>query len=133
MLEIASPYLKVSRRISAPSGEVWRILTDTQLWPYWGPSVRKAECTERYVKAGSTGRVQLFSATWVKFVVTDFEEGRYWSWRVLGIRATGHWVEPLSDTYCRAGFEIPMLAAPYAVVCWVALKRISKLAGYPST
>ncbi len=128
MLEIASPYAKVSRRISAPAGDVWRVLTDTRLWPSWGPSVRNVECTERYVNAGSTGRVRLISAIWVKFVVTDFVQGRYWSWRVLGIQATGHWVEPLGDSRCRAGFEIPLFAAPYTVICWVALKRISKLA-----
>ena len=128
MIRIALPFIETSQIVDASSNEVWRIMTDTSLWPRWGPSIRGVKCTDKHLKTDSTGSVQLFSGLWIKFVVTDFEEGRYWSWRMLGVHATGHRVEPLTTTHCRAVFEIPIIAAPYIVVCRVALKRISKLA-----
>ncbi len=127
MLKIAFPFIEVSHIIDAPSHDVWRIMTDTRLWPRWGPSVREIECTDTHLKAGSTGRLQLFWPLWVKFVITEFEEGKYWSWHILGLRATGHRVEPISATRCRAVFTIPIFAAPYVVVCELALKRIREL------
>ncbi len=128
MLKIAFPFIEIGQVIDAPSDDIWRIMTDTHLWPRWGPSVRNVECADRHIKAGSTGRVQLLSGFWVRFVIIDFDERRYWSWRVLGARATGHRVEPLSTTRCQASFEIPIFTAPYVVVCKVALNRIRKLA-----
>jgi hypothetical protein len=128
MLKIVFPFVEISQTIDASSDQVWRIMTDTSLWPIWGPSIRKVECADKYVKIGSTGSVQLFSILWVRFLVTELEEGRHWSWRILGMRATGHRVESLSTTRCQAVFQIPIFAAPYVIVCKVALNRISKLA-----
>jgi hypothetical protein len=63
---------------------------------------------------------------WVPFVITDFEIDRYWSWRVLGIRATGHRVERLAEGLCRLTFEVPIFGAPYVIVCREAVARIAK-------
>jgi hypothetical protein len=129
MLKIAFPFVEISEEVDAPCNEVWRVMTDTSLWPRWGPSIRNVECPDKHIKRGSTGRIQLFSGLWIKFVVTDLEEERYWTWRILGVPATGHRVEPIGTNRCRAGFEIPIFAAPYLMVCKVALNRIGKLVG----
>jgi hypothetical protein len=56
-----------------------------------------------------------------------FEPVRYWDWRVGGITATGHRVDPLGPHHCRLAFTMPRWAAPYRVICRAALKRIERL------
>ena len=133
MLKVTYPLIEIGQAVEAPSDEVWNIMTDTSLWPRWGPSIRRVECADRHIRAGSTGRVQLVSGIWIKFVVTGLAEGRYWSWNVLGVRATGHRVEPIDQTHCLAIFEVPIFAAPYVIVCKLALHRIRKLVRSTST
>jgi len=60
-------------------------------------------------------------------MITEFVDGYYWSWHVYGIRATGHRVEYEGLERCNVIFEVPMLAAPYLLVCHLALNRIEKL------
>jgi hypothetical protein len=55
------------------------------------------------------------------------EDGRYWSWRVFGIPATGHRVDQVSKGVCRLVFEVPVFGAPYVIVCCIALHRIVRL------
>ena len=128
MFKLAFPYVELWKKIEAPSGKVWRIMTDTYTWPRWGPSIRNVKCEDRSIKAGSTGRVQLPFGLWINFVVTDLEEGSYWSWHVFGIRATGHRIVPVSKNCCWVIFETPLYAAPYTVVCKIAIERIRVLA-----
>jgi hypothetical protein len=61
----------------------------------------------------------------VPFVITQYEEGRFWSWKVSGIPATGHRIEPQEDGSCQLTFTVPILAAPYAFICKIALHRIA--------
>src|SRR5512143_2197519 len=120
--------IQVSEIIDSSAGHVWRILIDTHCWLEWGPSVKAVDCIDRYIRKGSTGRVLTTLGFWANFKITDFEEGRYWTWRVYGIAATGHRVEPLGEHRCRVSFEIPLFAAPYALLCKLALRRIAKMA-----
>jgi hypothetical protein len=120
--------IQVSEIIGSSAESIWRILTDTRCWPEWGPSVKAIDCAECYIRKGSTGRVLTTLGFWVDFEIADFEEGRYWSWRVYGIAATGHRVQPLGEHRCRVSFEIPRFAAPYALICKLALRRIAKMA-----
>ena len=62
------------------------------------------------------------------FEVTDFMSGTCWAWRVAGIRATGHRVAALEKEVCRLFFDIPKIAAPYAMVCRTAARRIKRMA-----
>ena len=50
--------LAVSRRIDAPGRVCWRLLTDTERWPEWGPSIRGVDCDQRYIERGTTGHVR---------------------------------------------------------------------------
>lgn len=115
--------------ITAPARVVWSILTDTTLWPEWGPSVRAVDAPSRFVSPGMRGRVRTAVGLWLPFEISELDPGRRWAWRVAGLPATGHRVEALTLGTCRAVFEVPRWAAPYALVCRVALARIARVAG----
>lgn len=136
--------LELARTVDAPADVLWDLLRDTTRWPEWGPSVRAVDCDVRYVEAGTTGRVQLATpgTPWARFEVTACAEYR-WTWSVSPplsdamrnvfdpgptVPATGHRVEPLGEERCRVVFEIPPLAAGYAVVCRRALATLEELA-----
>ena len=118
----------VSRVLPVAADVAWQFLTDTRAWPEWGPSVRAVDCPTRHIGPGVRGRVRTPGGVWIRFVITEWEEGRSWAWRVAGVPATGHLVEPVDDASCRVSFLIPRWAPFYAVVCDVALDRLEALA-----
>jgi len=120
--------LGVSRIVEARQELVWDLLTDTRRWAEWGPSVVEAQCITRHIRAASRGRVKTALGLWLPFVVTEFVPGLFWAWRVAGIPATGHRVAPLGETRTVVTFEVPVLAAPYLIVCRTALRRIAAIA-----
>lgn len=121
----------VSRRIAAPAEDVWALLTDTGKWPAWGPSITGVEPAGTGMPAGlgpgSRGRVRTVLGAALPYTVTGFEPGRYWSWSVAGVPATGHRVVP-QDGGCLVTFTVPWWAPAYLPVCAVALRRIERLA-----
>jgi hypothetical protein len=120
--------LWTSREVDAPAPAVWELLVDLDAWPAWGPTVRRGSLDEGPLRAGATGRVETLGGLTLSFEVTAFEPGRRWAWKVAGVGATDHLVEPLGDDRCRAAFGLPWPAAPYAAVCRVALHRLDRLA-----
>ena len=94
--------------------------------PIWGPTVKGVQLPERFIRNGSKGRVLTVFNIWVPFVIVKFEDGCFWSWKVASISATGHRIQP-SDGGCNLWFDIPIIAAPYFIVCQVALNRIQNL------
>lgn len=116
----------VSREFTVPPASAWRVLTDTTTWPRWGPSIADVDASDRVLTATTTGRVRPRFGPWVPFRITHLDPGTRWVWRVAGVPATGHRVEPTS-TGCRIVFEVPYPVAVYAVVCRVALGRIARL------
>ena len=127
MIKIAFPYLEISRVVGASSNRAWELLTDTYTWKEWGPTVLGVQSSDRHIKKGSHGRVKTALHFWVPFRITDLESGMYWSWRIFGINATGHRVEPLDQSSCRLVFQVPLWAAPYLLACKIALDRIDQL------
>jgi hypothetical protein len=120
--------LEVARSVEADPDRVWTVLTDTELWPRWGPSVTDVECSDRFVHEGSTGRVRTPVGVWLPFTVRTCTDRR-WTWDVAGVPATGHRVEGRDGgKRALAVFELPPLAAGYAPVCRRALRRIGELA-----
>ena len=122
----------VTRRIAAPADVVWRLLTDTAQWPAWGPSIsgvepEPADTAPAGLAPGSRGRVRTVLGLSLPYTVTAFEAGRYWSWSVAGIPATGHRVVPESGG-CLVTFTVPWWAPAYLPVCALALRRIGQLA-----
>ncbi|MFB6152404.1 MAG: SRPBCC family protein [Haloarculaceae archaeon] len=116
----------VDRVVAAPPDDVWTLLTDTERWPEWGPSVSDVRSEDRFVTEGTTGRVQVVRGPWVPFAVDTCADYR-WTWSVARIPATGHRVEPVEEG-TRVAFEIPVVAAGYALVCRWALDRIQRIA-----
>ncbi|PSQ36760.1 polyketide cyclase [Halobacteriales archaeon SW_10_66_29] len=128
-MSLSGRRLVVSQYVPADRGTVWELLTDTERWPDWGPTVTGVESEDRGIRAGTTGRVQLPIGLWLPFEVTSYGEHR-WTWDVARIPATGHRVEREGEG-CRVGFELPLYAAGYALVCRRALARIETLATEP--
>ncbi|HUW04352.1 MAG TPA: SRPBCC family protein [Acidimicrobiales bacterium] len=115
--------------IEAPANVLWDLLTDTDQWPLWGPSVRSATVDDgRRLSADSKGTVSTALGITLPFAITDWADGARWAWTVAGIPATTHSVEALSPTLSRVGFGVPAAAAPYLMVCRVALRRLDRTA-----
>ena len=103
------------------------MLTDTTKWRLWGPTVRSVTCSDRYIHKGSTGKVCTPLGLWVPFLITEYEHENFWTWKVAGLRATGHRLIPFNTNSCIVAFELPLSWLLYVIVCRVALKRMSKL------
>ncbi len=120
--------LIVERAMAAPPEAAWDVLTDLDAWPHWGPTVQRAELdTPGPLRLGSRGRVWTPVGISLPFEITRFDAGRGWAWKVAGVAATRHTVEPASGG-CRVAFGVPIWAPVYLSVCAVALTRIEHLA-----
>ena len=119
--------LTTAVEIRVPAATAWELLIDTQRWPEWGPSVARVDCSERFIGPGTVGRVRTAFGLWLSFQVTQFTAGQYWHWRVAGIPATGHRVESIGPNLCRVLFEVPVLAAPYLLICRRGAQRIKNI------
>lgn len=117
----------VSRKIPAPADVVWRLLVDLDAWPQWGPTVAGAELDSGGFELGATGRVWTPVGVPLPFTITELDPGRSWAWRVAGVPATHHGVEPTARG-CRAWMSAPVWAPAYLPVLAVALRRIEKMA-----
>lgn len=118
----------ICKTIHAPPETVWNIVTDTQLWPIWGPSLRKVACADRTIKVGSKGRLKTPFNFWLPFAITQYRHINFWSWRVGGVEATGHRIIKNTDNTSTLCFEMAWWYFPYLLICWAALNRIDKLA-----
>jgi hypothetical protein len=88
------------------------------------PSVRAVEAPADLIGPGMRGRIQTPVGLWLPFEITRWEPEHVWAWRVAGVEATGHRVDPLGPGRCRVTFEIPRWAPFYRLVCDAALRRI---------
>jgi len=119
--------LTVDRVVAAPPSAVWQVLIDLKAWPRWGPTVSGAELTDSDELAlGVHGRVFTPVGVPLPFTITEFEPGRRWAWRVAGVPATAHGVDPV-ESGTRVWMSAPVLAAPYAPVLGIALRRIDRM------
>ena len=116
------------REIDAPAEVLWHLLTDLERWPDWGPSVRSAALDGENLERGATGTVTTAVGIDLNFEITDHADGSSWAWKVAGIPATHHRVEPLGPNRCRVGFGVPWAATPYLAVCELALRRLEVMA-----
>ena len=127
MLKINATHVCVGRNYKSSPSTVWRIITDTRKWPQWGPTVRKVQSSDRFIRRGSKGRVQTSVGIWLPFEITEYEDGRYWTWKIGSVKATGHRVQARELFGSTLWFDVPIPVAPYGWICQVALKRIERL------
>jgi uncharacterized protein YndB with AHSA1/START domain len=116
--------MDVARIVAAPAATMWTLLAQPHRWPEWGPSVRDVECSDDEIRPGTHGRVRTPIGLWLPFTITAVEPGRTWHWRVAGLAATGHRLEPVDEHHTRVVFEVPAWGFPYAIVCWAALRNL---------
>jgi hypothetical protein len=119
----------VDRQMPVPPDVVWPLLVDVEEWPRWGLSVRRAALDDgsTRITAGAQGTVWTAAGFPLRFVITDFEPGRRWAWKVGGVTATGHEVRA-TEGGCRVRFDVPWWATVYLPVCAAALAAIERLA-----
>lgn len=132
-LAVRNRMLAVERVAAVPPDAAWDVLTDLDAWPVWGPTVQGAELTDAGpLRLGSHGLVWTPIGLPLPFEVTEFDAGRSWAWKVAGVSATRHTVQPW-DGGCRIAFGVPIWAPAYLTVCALALKRIEALAAQHTT
>jgi len=121
-------HARASIEVGAAVDEVWRLISEFEQWPAWGPTVLAVESDATAVGPGVTGRVKTAAGFWLPFEITEVEPGRSWNWKVAGIPATGHRVESLGDGSGRVEFTAPIVIYPYVVVLRRGLRRLKELA-----
>jgi len=127
MIEISANRVSIGKYYRASPRRVWDVVTDTAQWPLWGPTVKRVQLPERFIRQGSRGQVLTVSGICLPFVVNEYEHARFWRWKVANIKATGHRIQAAENGGCYLWFDVPILAAPYALVCQMALVRIENL------
>ena len=128
MLKISKTHINVGKMFLASPDTIWDLITDTTQWPKWGPTVKAVRNSERYIHKGSQGQVLTAVGLWLPFVITEYEHISFWSWKVASVSATGHRLKPTNTGGCHLWFEVPIIAAPYLVVCQIALNRLEGIA-----
>jgi hypothetical protein len=116
------------REIAAPAQTLWDLLADPEQWPIWGSTVQGVELRSERFELGATGTVTTVFGVELNFEITHFDPGVRWAWKVGGVPATDHTVEPLGADRCRVGFGVPWAVAPYLSVCQQALQRLERIA-----
>jgi hypothetical protein len=127
MLKISSTRISVGKLYHSSPPLVWELITDTAQWPRWGPTIKRVRFPERFIRKGSSGQVLTALGIWLPFAIDEYEHASFWSWKVAAIKATGHRLQASETGGCYLWFEVPMVAAPYALVCQMALWRIENL------
>jgi len=127
MIKISANQVSIGKFYHTLPQIVWDVITDTAQWPQWGPTVKSVQFPERFIRQGSKGRVLTTFGIWLPFVVYEYENACFWRWKVANIKATGHRIQVNEAGGCYLWFDVPMIAAPYALVCHMALVRIERL------
>ena len=127
MIKISANRVSVGKFYHTSPQVVWDLITDTTQWPQWGPTIKSVQFPERFIRQDSTGRVLTAFGIWLPFVVHEYEHASFWRWKVANIKATGHRIQANETGGCYLWFDVPILAAPYALICQVALMRIDNL------
>ena len=127
MIKISATQVSVGKFYLALPLIVWDLITDTVKWPQWGPTVKRVQCPERFIRKGTQGQVLTAFGIWLPFVITEYEHASFWSWNVASVKATGHRIQAARTGGCYLWFELPIIAAPYTLVCQIALGRIKNL------
>ncbi len=127
MIKISASQVSVGKFYHTLPLIVWDLITDTFKWPQWGPTVKRVQCPERFICKGTQGQVLTAFGIWLPFIITEYDPASFWSWNVASVKATGHRIQAVKTRGCYLWFEVPIIAAPYTLVCQMALGRIKNL------
>lgn len=132
MIKFSTNRIAIGRTYNTPIPNVWDLITDTLQWPQWGPTVRRVESSDRFIQKGTRGRLLTAVGIWLPFVIIEYVEKSFWNWKVGSVKATGHRIQETKAGGSCLWFEVPIIAAPYSLVCRMALDRIEKLIAAPT-
>ena len=121
-------HARASLEVGASADEVWRLISEFDHWPAWGPTVLAVDSSAGAVGPGVTGRVKTIAGVWLPFTIGQVEPGRSWNWRVAGVPMTGHNIADLDNGRTMVEFTVPILLAPYVLVLRSGLRRLKRLA-----
>ena len=109
---------------------VWDRYVHPDRWSEWSPQVRRVDCPDGQIRAGSRGRVHGPCGLTAGFQVLDVDtENRSWTWRVVvaGVTLTlGHAVQARGSG-TRTTLDLsgpPPVVLGYAPVAYLALSRL---------
>ncbi|GAA3016329.1 SRPBCC family protein [Actinokineospora globicatena] len=87
--------------IAAPAARVWEVYRDIEWWPEWTASVTSITALGGGpLRVGSRARIRQPRLPTTVWTITEFEDGRSWTWVAGGPGArtvATHTVEPLGD------------------------------------
>lgn len=90
--------IEITTTVAAPPEAVWALLADIEGWPSWTPTVTRVErLDEGPVVVGSRARITQPRQPTLEWVVTEWDEGRSFTWenRSPGVVGAGvHEVRP---------------------------------------
>ena len=121
----AVPQLRASLDLASPPAVVWDLISSFECWPAWGVTITAVEPSTGRVRPQMKGRVKTVAGLWLPFEITGVIDGESWSWKVAGVPATGHRVEPV-DQGCRVTFTAPIWAPFYLPVLSKALRLVEQ-------
>lgn len=117
-------YNEITIDIDAPPEKVWEVMTDIERWPGWTESVHDAAITsDGPFGPGSTAQLDLAGARPSTWIVTEFGEGRTFTWesRAPGVHSVAsHTVEAREGgsrvtLWARNGGIVATLLTPYLI------------------
>ncbi len=121
-------HIRSSIEIHAPGDAIWHLIADFGQWPRWGPTVTDVRSSSDSVSPGVTGSLRTPVGLWLPFVITEVDHGVSWSWKVAGIKATGHELTSAAGGCSRLEFSAPWYWAPYRPVLWSGLRNVRSIA-----
>jgi len=109
---------------------VWDRYVHPDRWSEWSPQIRRVDCPDGQIRAGSRGQVHGPCGLTAGFQVLDVDtENRSWTWRVVvaGVTLTlGHAVQARGSG-TRTTLDLsgpPPVVLGYAPVAYLALSRL---------
>ncbi len=86
--------------IAAPAAQVWRVMADVTRWPEWTPTITAVTLLDGPLRLGARARVEQPRLRPAVYTVTEFTEGRAFTWRMRAPGVTGtatHVVTPTAE------------------------------------
>jgi Polyketide cyclase / dehydrase and lipid transport len=113
--------------IDAPATTVWDVFSTVEEWPTWTESVTSLEALDSPELAIGR-RYEIVQPKFPKllWVVESIEPGTSWMWsqKSVGMASKAfHWVEPISESQCRARMRIEQTGPVAAIVGRITRKR----------
>jgi len=122
--------MRVSATGPAAAEQAWDRWVTPSTWPHWAPHIRRVECADDRLRAGSTGTVHGPGPLALRFEVSHLDEAtRSWTWVVGPVRLRMRHAVDSRPGGSSASMEVlgPVgwLLQPYRPLAFHALRRLT--------